>query len=92
MTTLGKTDRRIQQRLLRERRTSRGELDEAVSQLPDSADSLRELDDEEVDKFKAGLDPEAELRAERIQRALERAAAPPPKPPEPVQELEEDEI
>jgi hypothetical protein len=92
MATLGKTDRRIQERMLRERRIQPKDIEDAVSELPDSGENLRELASEEIEKFEAGLPAEAEVRAERIQRALERAAAPPPKPPEPVQELDEDEI
>jgi hypothetical protein len=92
MSTLDKTDRRIQQRMLRDHRVTQKEVDEAGAQLPDLSENLRRLDDEEIEKFAAGIPNEVELRAERIQRALERAAAPPPKPPEPVQELDEDEI
>ena len=91
MTTFGKADRRIQQRMLRDRQVTAKEIDEAGAQLPDSSENLRKLDDEELEKFAAGIPTENELRAESIQRALERAAAPPPKPPEPVQELDEDE-
>jgi hypothetical protein len=92
MTTLGKTDQRIQQRMLRDHRVTSKEMDEAGAELPDSSENLRALDDEEIEKFAAAIPTEVELRAERIERALERAAAPPPKPPEPVQELDEDEI
>ena len=92
MTTFGKADLRIQQRMLRDRRVTSKELEEAGAELPDSSENLRTLDDEEIEKFAAAIPIELELRAERIQRALERAAAPPPKPPEPVQELDEDEI
>jgi hypothetical protein len=92
MTTLGKTDRRIQRRMLRERRTTPEDLENELSALADSSENVRELSDEEVEKFRGGLAAEAGVRAERIERALARAAAPPPKPPPPVQELDEDEI
>jgi hypothetical protein len=78
--------------MLRERQVKGEELERVRSELPDSTGNLRQLTDEEAEQFETGLAPEAEVRAERIERALERAAAPPPAPPEPVQEFDEDEI
>jgi hypothetical protein len=92
MSTLGETDRRIQERKMRERLVADQEVERAGAELSDSSGNVRELSAEEVEQFESSLEAEAELRAERIARALERAVAPPPKPPVPVQELDEDEI
>ncbi len=92
MSTLDKVDRRIQERLLRERRINRDEVEKSVGETADAAGNLRVPDDAELAAFGEELEREKEIRAGRIECALERAVAPPPPPPEPVQELDEDEI
>lgn len=92
MSELEKRDRRTVERGVRDRKISAKELLEAEERLPDLSSNLRQLGPEELEGFREALASEAELRGERIERALERAVAPPPQPPRPVQELEAEDL
>jgi hypothetical protein len=85
-------DRRIQDRMLRERRITRAQVEERAGQLPDLADRVRTPSDDEIQAFADVLPREQEVRAERIERALERAVAPPPPAPTPVTEFDADDL
>ena len=55
----------------------------AESELPDLAERIFEPSEEDVEAFRLALTQEQSLRAERVVRALERAAKPPEAPPMP---------
>lgn len=89
---LQKLDRRILDRLLAERRVTQDEVDKALAKLPDSAQATEERSAEELERFLEELEREQGLRAERIERALERASqprqAPTRGPVEPIDEAD----
>ncbi|MFQ5697445.1 MAG: hypothetical protein ACE5IL_04070 [Myxococcota bacterium] len=92
MSDLESRDRRVVEREMRDRKITAEQVREAMERLPDLATNVRTLDPEEIESFRQALAPEAELRGERIERALQRAVAPPPPPPRPVQEFEPEDL
>ncbi len=93
MDPIEKLDRRIRERLLAQRKITRADLEKAVSKLPDLAENAVQAEQEELDKLGNDLTAEREVRSERIQRALERAAAAEPeRPTPPVTPLEESDL
>lgn len=88
-----KTDRRLIENGLASRRRPEEEVRQMLEELPDLADNVAKPTSEELEKLAADLTSELELRGERIKRALERAAEPPPAPaPGPVEPFEESEL
>lgn len=88
-----KTDRRLIERGIASRRTPKDEVLRLLDELPDYASQVAKPSAEELEKLRSDLETEQELRMERIQRALERAAEPPPLPaPGPVEPFEESEL
>lgn len=85
-------DRRIQQRLLRRRALDTKEMDKALESLPDLAENVQVATPEELEGLREQLSSERALRAERLERAVARAAAPtverPKGPVEPLTEAD----
>lgn len=91
---LDKLDRRMLERMLARRRLSPEEVAKAARQLPDLADAVETRSEEDLEKLAEELVAERELREERIERALERAASPVQRrvAPGPIQPLDEDDL
>jgi dsDNA-specific endonuclease/ATPase MutS2 len=88
-----KLDRRMQERLLRQRRLTPEVLEKARGGLPDLAGEVEERSEEELEALRSELESERVLRAERIERAKERAASPaPPRRLGPLVPLDESEL
>lgn len=91
LTTL---DKRLRDRLLRRRELRADDLEKAAQKLPDSAENVRQVSEEELEKLREALVTEGEVREERIVRAVERyqslseITAPEPVFPEPENETE----
>lgn len=65
-------DKRLQERALRRHEVSREDLSKSHSKLPDGAESLRVPSDEDLEKLDEELRTESRVRAERIEKAVER--------------------
>ena len=93
MDPIEKLDRRIQRRLLAQRKITPADLEKAASKLPDLTENAARAEEEELEKLGNDLTAEREVRGERIQRALERAAAAEPeRPTPPVTPIEESDL
>ncbi len=87
---LERLDKRLQERLRRNRELSEEDIRKAGAKLPDLASNVRELDEEEVEKLKAELDEEEAGRKDRVKWILETGKREAPLPrPEPIPEFEE---
>ena len=87
---LERLDKRLQERLRRNREVSEEDIRKAGAKLPDLASNVRELDEEEVEKLKAELDEEEAGRKDRVKWILETGKREAPLPrPEPIPEFEE---
>ncbi len=88
-----KNDRRLIERGIASRRAPKEEVEGMLEALPDLSENVATPNAQDLEKFAADLTAERELRAERIQRAIERASEPPPAPPAgPVEPFEESEL
>ena len=87
---LERLDKRLQERLRRNREVSEEDIRKASAKLPDLASNVRELDEEETEKLKAELDEEEAGRKDRVKWILESGKRETPVPrPEPIPEFEE---
>ena len=87
---LEKLDKRLQERLRRNREVSEDDIRKAGAKLPDLASNVRELDEGEIEKLKAELDEEEAGRKDRVKWILESGRRETPLPrPEPIPEFEE---
>ena len=87
---LEKLDKRLQERLRRNREVSEEDIRKAGAKLPDLASNVRELDEGEIEKLKAELDEEEAGRKDRVKWILESGRRETPLPrPEPIPEFEE---
>ncbi len=87
---LERLDKRLQERLRRNRELSEEDIRKAGAKLPDLASNVRELDEEETEKLKAELDEEEAGRKDRVKWILESGRRETPVPrPEPIPEFEE---
>ena len=87
---LERLDKRLQERLRRNREVSEEDIRKASAKLPDLASNVRELDEEETEKLKAELDEEEAGRKDRVKWILETGKREAPLPrPEPIPEFEE---
>lgn len=87
-----KLDKRLQARRVRDGRLSEAAVREERERLPDLAEMVRRLDETDLEAFRSDLETEGVVRASSIERALERAVAPPPPPPQPVQGFDEEDL
>ncbi|MEE8556496.1 MAG: hypothetical protein V3T14_01270 [Myxococcota bacterium] len=87
---LDRLDKRLQERLRRNRELSEEDIRKAGAKLPDLASNVRELDEEEAEKLKAELEEEGAGRKDRVKWILESGRRETPVPrPEPIPEFEE---
>ncbi len=87
---LERLDKRLQERLRRNRELSEEDIRKAGAKLPDLASNVRELDEEGIEKLKAELDEEEAGRTDRVKWILESGRRETPVPrPEPIPEFEE---
>ncbi len=87
---LERLDKRLQERLRRNRELSEEDIRKAGAKLPDLASNVRELDEGEIEKLKAELDEEEAGRKDRVKWILESGRRETPLPrPEPIPEFEE---
>ncbi len=90
---LGAIDKRLLQRMLRDHKVSRKEFEKTVGQLPDLAEQIAPVSEEEGADLETVLLEQQALRQERIAWAVERHLNPPePEPPPPIPDGDEPEL